>query len=410
MTSGTANTKPTGRNETAFMTETVDLAALLSGPDFETDPYPAYAELRGNSGWTAPSGYRVFSSYEDVQQILKQPDLFGQETVPYPNFHTTDPPVHTRIRRLVAKAFTAHSVGLLRGQIDEIVARKFDDLADREEFDLVQEFAQLVSAAVIASVLTVPESDAVKWYPWMWDLARFRGITRYFPFETIGDPGALEAAKHANDLSTGYMRHLIETHESLRDGSIVDGLFEARENDDSLSEPEILGTLVLLLGAGLHTTSGQMSNTFRLILSRPEIAAQLRADPELVPNAVEEALRIEGALQAEYRVVRSELTLSGVELAAGDHLIVVNGAANHDPAVFENPEVFDIRRENARRHLTFGFGIHHCLGAELARTELVSATRQLLARFPTVELLDRGKQSRWDRWRSLSALPVRVAR
>jgi cytochrome P450 len=390
------------------MTETVDLPALLTGPDFEADPYPAYAQLREHPGWRAPSGYRVFSSYEDVQQILKQPDLYGQEQVPYPNFHTTDPPAHTRIRRLVAKAFTAHSVGLLRGQIDEIVARKFDELDERSEFDLVQDFAQLVSAAVIASVLSVPESDAVKWYPWMWDLARFRGITRYFPFETTGDPGALEAAKAANDLSTGYMRHLIETHESLRDGSIVDGLFEARENGESLAEPEILGTLVLLLGAGLHTTSGQMSNTFRLILSRPEIAAQLRAEPELVPNAVEEALRIEGALQAEYRMVRREVTLSGVDLEVGEHLIVVNGAANHDPAVFENPEVFDIGRENARRHLTFGFGIHHCLGAELARTELVSATRQLLARYPSIEVLGPGTQSRWDRWRSLSSLPVRV--
>src|SRR6266702_3965392 len=198
------------------MTETVDLAALLSGPDFESDPYPAYAELRGNPGWMAPSGYRVFSTYEDVQHILKQPELFGQERVPYPNFHTTDPPVHSRIRRLVAKAFTAHSVGLLRGQIDEIVTRKFDELADREEFDLVQDYAQLVSAAVIASVLSVPESDTVKWYPWMWDLARFRGITRYFPFETIGDPGALDAAKQANAASTGYIRHLIETHRSLR--------------------------------------------------------------------------------------------------------------------------------------------------------------------------------------------------
>jgi cytochrome P450 len=243
----------------------------------------------------------------------------------------------------------------------------------------------------------------------MWDLARFRGITRYFPFETGNDPGALDAAKQANAESTGYIRHLIDTHRSLRDGSIVNSLFEARENDETLAEPEILGALVLLLGAGLHTTSGQMSNTFRLILSRPDVTAQLRAQPELIPNAVEEALRIEGALQAEYRVVREDVTVSGTPLSVGDHLIVVNGAANHDPSVFENPEVFDIHRENARRHLTFGFGIHHCLGAELARTELVIATRELLRRFPTIELVDQGTQSRWDRWRSLSSLPARVA-
>jgi cytochrome P450 len=391
------------------MTETMDLAALLSGPGFEADPYPVYAHLRANPGWAAPSGYRVFSSYEDVLQILRQPNVFGQEQVPYPNFHTTDPPEHSRLRRLVAKAFTAHSVGLLRDRIDEIVGRKFDELAGRVEFDLVQDFAQLVSAAVIASVLNVPESDAVKWYPWMWDLARFRGVTRYFPFEDIGDPGALDAAKQANAQSTGYMQHLVETHRSLRDGGIVNGLFEARENNEALSEPEILGTLVLLLGAGLHTTSGQMSNLFRLVLSRPEVVAELREQPDLIPNAVEEALRFEGALQAEYRVAREDVTVAEAPLSAGDHLIVVNGAANHDPSVFENPEVFDIHRENARRHLTFGFGIHHCLGAELARTELVIATRELLSRFPTIELVDRGTQSRWDRWRSLSSLPARVA-
>lgn len=388
------------------MSETVDLASLLTGPDFEADPYPAYARLREHPGWTAPSGYRVFSRYDDVLQILRQPAVFGQEHVPYPNFHTTDPPDHTRMRRLVAKAFTGHSVGLLRNEIAEIVSRMYDSVAGRPGFDLVQDFAQRVSAAVIAHVLEVPESDAVKWYPWMWDLARFRGVTRYFPFEATGDPGALDAAKQANEESTGYMRVLIQQH---RDGGIVKSLFEARENDETLAEPEILGTLVLLLGAGLHTTSGQMGNLFRLILSRPDVLAELRADPDLIPNAVEEALRFEGALQAEYRVTREDVTVSGVELSAGDHLIVVNGAANHDPEVFGNPGVFDIHRENARRHLTFGFGIHHCLGAELARTELNIATRELLRRFPSIQLVDQGEQSRWDRWRSLSTLPAKVA-
>jgi cytochrome P450 len=345
-----------------------------------------------------------------VLEILRQPDRFGQESVPYPNFHTTDRPEHTRVRRLVAKAFTAHSVGLLRTEIDEIVNRIFDGLAGRTEFDLVTEFAQVLSASVIASVLKVPDTDAAKWYGWMWDLARFRGKVRFVPLETSADPGALEAAKQANEDSRAYMGHLIETHRSLRDGGIVSGLLQAREDDETLSEPEILGTLVLLLGAGLHTTSGQLGNTFRAILTRPDVVAQLRADPELIPNAVEEALRWDGALQAEYRVVREDTSVSGVELTAGDHLIVVNGAANHDPSVFDRPEVFDIHRDNARRHLTFGFGIHHCLGAELARTELNAATRALLQRFADIELIGAVEQSPWDRWRSVSSLPVKVVR
>ncbi len=385
-----------------------DLSAALASPDFAADPYPMYARLRERSGWIAPSGYRVFSTYDDVLQILRQPVLFGQEHVPYPNFHTTDPPEHTRLRRLVAKAFTARSVGLLRDRIGEIVGRLLDDLEGRPEFDLMRDFSQRLSAAVIAEVLQVPESDAINWYGWMWDLARFRGITRYFPLESSNDPDALEVAKKANEEAAAYMGHLIDTHRSLRDGGIVSGLFDARENDDSLTEAEILYTLILLLGAGLHTTSGQLGNTLRLILSRPRVAAELRADLDLVPNAVEEALRFEGALQAEYRVARSDIEFAGFRLHAGDHLIVVNGAANHDPAVFERPNEFDIRRENARRHLTFGFGIHHCLGAELARTELVTATCEVLRRFPAIELRGRGEQSRWDRWRSLSTLPARV--
>jgi cytochrome P450 len=387
-----------------------DLPAALASLDFTADPYPIYARLRQQSGWVAPSGYRVFSTYDDVLRILRQPDLFGQERVPYPNFHTTDPPGHTRLRRLVAKAFTAHSIALLRDRIGQIVGRLFDELAGRPEFDLVQDFCQRLSAAVIAEVLQVPESDAINWYGWMWDLARFRGITRYFPLESSDDPNALEVASRANEEAAAYMGHLIETHRSLRDGGIVSGLFSARENDDSLTETEILYALILLLGAGLHTTSGQLGNTFRAILSRPEVAAELRADPDLVPNAVEEALRLEGALQAEYRVARKDTEFAGVDLRAGDHLIVVNGAANHDPAMFSNPDEFDIYRENARRHLTFGFGIHHCLGAELARTELVTATRELLSRFPAIELTGRGEQTRWDRWRALSTLPARVVR
>ncbi len=128
-----------------------------------------------------------------------------------------------------------------------------------------------------------------------------------------------------------------------------------------------------------------------------------------MPNAVEEALRFDGALQAEYRVVRADTDVAGVQLTTGDHLIVVNGAANHDPAVFAEPERFDIHRENARRHLTFGFGIHHCLGAELARSQLVTATRELLLRFPGLALAGNGEQNGWDRWRGLTALPARVA-
>jgi cytochrome P450 len=396
------------------MTEThippIDLADAVSDERFVRDPFATYARLRETPGWLAPSGYRVFSSYDDVQQILRQADVFGQERVPYPNFHTLDPPQHTRVRRLVAKAFTAHSIALLRDEIAAIVGRVIDDLEGRAQFDLVEDFALRQSAAVIAAVLQVPESDTAQWHRWLWDLARFRGVTRYHPIEASGDPGALDAARQANAAAAAYMKELITQRGRREPGGIVDGLFAAREADDSLSEEEVLYTLILLLGAGLHTTSGQLSNTFRAILSRPHVTEELRADPDLIPNAVEEALRYDGALQAEYRVVRIPTNLAGFDLDEGEHIIVVKGAVNHDPAVFTDPETFDVHRENARRHLTFGFGIHHCLGAELARTQLVTAMTELLRRFPTIELVNDGTQNGWDRWRGLTDLPVRVHR
>jgi cytochrome P450 len=387
-----------------------EIARALASEDYITNPYPIYARLRDNPGWLAPSGYRVFSSYEHVQGILKQPDIFGQERVPYPNFHTYDQPEHTRLRRLVSKTFTAHSVGQLRDGVDATVARLLDDVEGKTEFDLVQEFAVRLSASVITDIFQVSEEIGLRWHGWLMELARFRGRTHYFPTEGGDDPGALEAAKRANQEASEFMKNLIAERSEVRDTGIVSGLLAASEADDSLTEEEILYTLVLLVGAGLHTTAGQIGNTFRALLRHPAELEKVRQDPEKIPNAVEEALRFEGALQAEYRVVRQPTQLAGYDLAVEDHVIIINAAANHDPTVFSDPDHLDVDRDNARRHLTFGFGIHQCLGAELARTEIRSAMRQVLERYPHIELLGDGNQTRWDRWRSVSALPIRVSR
>ena len=237
----------------------------------------------------------------------------------------------------------------------------------------------------------------------MWELARYRGITAFFADQ---DPGAIEAAKGAAAEMAEYMRALTADKSQRRADGIVARLFDAREADDSLSEQEILYTLVLLLGAGLHTTSGQLGNTMRAILTEPGVHRRLLADPELVSNAVEEALRYDGNGQAEYRVVRDDVVFAGVPLSGGEHIIIVTAAANRDPAVFSEPDRFDIDRDNARKHLTFGFGVHHCLGAELARAELNEATRQLLARLPGLRINGEIVQSPYHRWRGVSSLPV----
>jgi cytochrome P450 len=382
------------------------LAEALAGQAYREYPYDVYAQLREHPGWTAPSGYRVFSTYDDVLQILRQPAVFGQESVPYPNFHTVDPPEHTRLRRLVAKAFTVQSVNLLRDRIAEIVAGLVDDMQARGEADLISDFSLKLSATVTAELLRVPVSDAQMWNKWLWDIGRYRGVTSYFSIAQT-DPGAVAAAEAASGHAAAYMRELVGTHRHIAEGGIVKRLLEAREEDETLSEKEVLYTLVLLLGAGLHTTASQLGNFFRALLTTPDAYEAVRADPDLAGNAVEESLRVDGSLQAEYRVAREVFEVHGVTLEPNEHIIIVNGAANHDPSVFDDPDTFDIHRPNARKHLTFGFGVHHCLGAELARTQLIEAARQLIGKLPRLGLARPLEQGGFDRWRGCSSLPIR---
>src|SRR5882757_6270012 len=327
-----------------------DLAEILGGPAYREYPYDVYSRLREHPGWLAPSGYRVFSTYDDVLQILRQPDLFGQESVPYPNFHTVDPPEHTRLRRLVAKAFTVQSVNLLRDRIAEIVAGLVADVQERGEADLISDFSLKLSATVTAELLRVPVSDAQMWNKWLWDIGRYRGVTSYFSIAQT-DPGAVAAAEAASGQAAEYMRELVVTHRHIAEGGIVKRLLEAREEDETLSEKEVLYTLVLLLGAGLHTTASQLGNFFRALLSTPDAYEAVRADLDLAGNAVEEALRFDGSLQAEYRVAGEVVEVNGVTLEPNEHIIIVNGSANHDPSMFTDPDTFDIRRANARKHL-----------------------------------------------------------
>jgi len=242
------------------------LAEALAGQAYREYPYDVYAQLREHPGWKAPSGYRVFSTYDDVLQILRQPAVFGQESVPYPNFHTVDPPEHTRLRRLVAKAFTVQSVNLLRDRIAEIVAGLVADVQERGEADLISDFSLKLSATVTAELLRVPVSDAQMWNKWLWEIGRYRGVTSYFSIAQT-DPGAVAAAEAASGHAAAYMRELVGTHRHIAEGGIVKRLLEAREEDETLSEKEVLYTLVLLLGAGLHTTASQLGNFFRALLT-----------------------------------------------------------------------------------------------------------------------------------------------
>ncbi len=388
----------------AIRPEDERLARAVADSSFRLDPYPVYHRFLEAPGWRTPSGYRVFSRYDDVMAILRHPGVFGQEGIPYPNFHVLDPPDHTRIRRLVAKAFAPKAVAQQEADVASIVRELVDKISDRGSADLISDFALELPARVSADMLDVPIEDAARWHQWLYDIGGFRGKVWY-----LGEHGTPEDQRRAKDAATAaaeYFGELIGKRESTRGNDIVSALLDAREGDDQLTREEVLFTLVLLLGGGLHTTASQLGNTLVALLRHPDMLAAAAADPSLADGVVEEGLRYDGALQVEYRVVKHAAVVGDIELEPGTEIMIVNAAANRDPSIFSDPDTFDIRRPNAAQHLTFGWGIHRCLGAQLARLELVHATRELLTRLPGLELAGEPQLHPYDRWRGLASLPV----
>ena len=212
-------------------------------------------------------------------------------------------------------------------------------------------------------------------------------------------------AQQANREQAEYFVDVIGERQRRRGTDIVSRLIDAREEDDSLTEEEVLYALVLLLQGGLHTTVHQIGNTMRAFLEHPGQLAAVRDDPSLAPGAIEEGLRYDGALRTEIRVVRRPTCLEGVDLAEGENVVTVNAAANRDPSVFSAPDTFNVRRENAGAHLGFGFGVHFCIGAPLARAELLVAVRDLLS-LPDLHLAGTPERDEFFRVGGLATLPV----
>lgn len=394
-----------GNRVTSTVNSDVDrrMAALVADPEFNADPYPAYRAFLDAPGWTTPSGYRVFSRYKDVQDILRDFATFGQEGIPYPNFHVLNPPEHTRLRKLVAKAFTQRAVNERHGQIVAFVDDLIDGFIADGEMDFISRFALELPGRVGASLLDVPYEDIDQWNDWLWAIGQFRGKTHYLD---NGSDEARAAATEAAAAAADYFRRLIAERKSVRGIDMVSALLGAREGEDRLSEDEVLYSLVLILGGSLHTTASQLGNTFRALFAHPDQMRLLEEDPSLASGAVDESLRFDGSLQAEYRVCRTDAEVNGVPVREGEHIIVAVAAANRDPAQFPDPDRFDIKRENAGQHLTFGMGIHRCLGAQLAQSEMRVAVEALIRRLPGLRQAGAPVQHEYDRWRGLGAMPV----
>ncbi|GGX74354.1 cytochrome P450 [Streptomyces minutiscleroticus] len=368
-------------------------------PAFVADPYPAYAELRarGRVHYYGPSDQWLVPHHADVSALLRDRRLgrtyrhrfahedFGR-TAPPPEhepFHTLndhgmldlEPPDHTRIRRLVSKAFTPRTVDKLRPYVHRLASELVGELVAAGGGDLVTAVAEPLPVAVIAEMLGVPESDRAQLRPWSADIC---GMYELNPPEEV----ARRAVRASVEFSA-YLRELIASRRREPGEDLVSGLIAAHDEGDRLTEQEMVSTCVLLLNAGHEATVNATANGWWALFRNPDQLAALRADRSLLPTAVEELLRYDTPLQFFERWVLDEIEIDGTVIPRGSEVALLFGSANHDPAVFEEPGRLDLSRTD-NPHISFGAGIHYCIGAPLARIELAASLGALLDLAPTM--------------------------
>jgi len=284
---------------------------------------------------------------------------------------------HTRVRSLVNKAFTPRRVAELRPRIEAIAKDLLAAPAASGRMDVIGDLGAPLPAIVIAELLGVPPEDHPKFRAWAAQIVATPAA--------IASGAASDAFEKGFESLSGYLRGVIAARRREPRNDLISALVAAQEDRDALTDGELLATAILLLLAGHETTTNLIGNGTLALLQHPDELARLRAEPELLKSAIEEMLRFDSPVQATLRAATEPVEFGGVTLDKGALVICGIGAANRDPAVFEEPDRFDVaRRDN--RHLSFGFGAHFCLGAPLARLEGEIAFRALLEQFPTLAL------------------------
>lgn len=406
---------------------TTDASALDRWGDYDRDhPFPLFDRVRRAGPVhevTLADGHRAFLvlGYAAAREALNHPDLSKDmlaalasdggvvaEGLPGPAFArhmlSVDPPDHTRLRRLAAGAFRRARLETLEPRIREIVDELLDDLAASPgPVDLVTGFARPLPFAVVGELLGIDRSDQSRLSGWF--------ATLFAPYS---GPEAPAEAVAASDAVVGYLDDLVDSRwESPTEDLVGDLVRACRE--ELLTRQELLSTVFQLIVAGHDTTTSLIGNGMALLLQHPEERDALVAEPELVPRAVEEMLRVDAPVHhATFRYAARDATIAGVTVPAGVQVLVNLAAAGRDPERNDDPDVFDVRRSGAA-HVAFGHGIHHCVGAPLARLEAEIAFTELLGRFPHMQLAVAHDDLRWGHGdglvlRGLSALPVLLGR
>ena len=384
-------------------------------PAFVADPYPTYRRLLAEDPvHHSPMGFWVLTRYEDVVAALRDPRLAKEAIAafvaarfgaPMPAMGLSmldrDPPDHTRLRSLVSKAFTPRVVDGLRPRVQQIVDGLLDGVRDAGTMDLIEEFAYPIPVNVICEMLGVPVEDHERFKGWSLDIAR--GL------DAILLPADSDVPKRSAAARTGladYFRELIARRRVAPRADLLSGLIAAEEAGDKLSENELLATCILLLIAGHETTVNLIGNGTLALLRHPDQLRRLRDNPALIGTAIEELLRFDGPVQRTARIPSEDVVINGRKIPKGEMVMPFIGAADRDPAQFPDPDRLDISRAD-NRHIAFGWGIHFCLGAPLARVEGQIAINTLVQRFPQLALAtDNPEFHQSLTLRGLKSLPV----
>ncbi|WP_312855793.1 cytochrome P450 [Nocardioides stalactiti] len=396
------------------------MARLATDPAYYDDPYPSYDEIRaegrivrnglvagtvdhavanailrsddfgtGNGQGELPAPLRR------LHQLVRDPDTLSP--VDPPSMLVVDPPVHTRYRHLVSRAFTARKVGRMADRVEEVAERLLDDLEREPTFDLVGRYAALLPVAVIADILGVPEDERDQVLGWGNHAA------------TTLDPGLSwaqyqEASAALKEMHAWFAMHLERLRRAPGDDLLSQVLQDPEAAD--LTEQELHAIGLLVLGAGFETTVNLIGNAVALLDAHPDQRAWLQDNPDGWANAVEEVLRFDAPVQLTMRASYRDTEVAGERVAANEAVLVYLGGANRDPAVFTDPDRFDVRRANAADHVGFSAGVHFCLGASLARLEATVALRALYGRYPDLRVVGRPERRTTRVLRGWERLPV----
>ncbi|MDH6116658.1 cytochrome P450 [Kitasatospora sp. GAS204A] len=394
--------------------------------EFAADPYPAYAWLREHAPvhrTTLPSGVDAWlvTRYADARQALADARLSKNPAHHSEQAHRTgrvgipgerqadlmthllniDPPDHTRLRRLVSKAFTPRTVAEFEPRVQQLTDRLISGFAARGSADLIHEFAFPLPIYAICDLLGVPAEDQDDFRDWAGMMIRHGGGPR---------GGVARAVKRMRS----YLAELIHRKRAEPGEDLISGLIRASDHGEHLSENEAAAMAFILLFAGFETTVNLIGNGMYTLMNHPEQRARLqeslrRGERELLTTAVEELLRYDGPVElATWRFATAPLSIGGVDIPVGDPVLVVLAAADRDPARFGRPDTLDLARKD-NPHLGFGHGIHYCIGAPLARLEGQAALATLLTRLPDIEFAGDPAELRWRGgliMRGLRELPV----